>query len=90
MGQRWSGSAEARGPSETRHILGVWGHCGGAWLVRRSEALVGALWSRWADGAVGADRGLIREKVCFSGGQCATVQMQIYVREKQQLVTGYK
>lgn len=38
-----------------------------------SEALGGALGSRWADGAGGAERGLIREVVCFAVRQCAAV-----------------
>lgn len=41
----------------------------------RSEALDGALGSWWADGTGGADRELVRETVCFGGGQCAAVQM---------------
>lgn len=82
MGQRWSGSAEVRGPPNTGQVFGVGWHCGGARLVGRSEALDGALRSWWADGAGGADRGLIGEKVCFGGGQCAAVQMQIYIGEK--------
>lgn len=75
MGQRWSCSAEARGPPNTGHVFGVGWHCGGAWLVGRSEALDGALGSWWADGTGGADRELVRETVCFGGGQCAAVQM---------------
>lgn len=75
MGQRWSGSAEARSPPQTGQVFGVGGHCGGAWLVGRSEAFGGALESWWADRTGGAESGLIREKVCFGGGQCGAVQM---------------
>lgn len=81
MGQRWSGSVEARGPPNTGKVFGVGGHCGGARLVGRSEALDGALGSWWADRTGGADRGLIRE-VCSGGSQCAAIQMQIYMRKK--------
>lgn len=79
MGQRWSGSAEARGPPKTGRVFGVGGNSGRARLVGQSEALYGALVSWWADGTRGADRGLLGEKICFSGGQCAAVQMQIYI-----------
>lgn len=67
MGQRWSGSAEARSPSQAGRVFGVGGHCGGAWLMGWSERFGGALCSWWADRAGGAESGLIGEKVGFGG-----------------------
>lgn len=83
MGQRWSSSSKARGPPKAGRVFRVGWHRGGTRLVGWSEALGGALGSWWADRTVGADRGLIGEKVCFGGSQHAAVQMQIYSRENQ-------
>lgn len=81
MGQRGSGSVEAGSPPNPGHVFGVGWHSGGAWLVGRSEALDGALGSWWTDRAGGAEWRLIRGMVCFSGSQCASIQMQVYSRE---------
>lgn len=83
MGQRGSGSVEARSPPEPGNVFGVWRYSRGTWLVGWSAALSGALGSWWTDRTGGVDRGLIRGKVYFSGSQCAAVQLQIYIREDQ-------
>lgn len=83
VGQWGSSPAEARSPPKTGQVFGVGGHCRGAWLVGWSEALDGALGARWADRTGGANRRLVRGRVCFGGSQCAAVQMQIYSREEK-------